>query len=131
MEEGKLLGGVDGEGGDGEGGGRRSREAADLSSLLPPLDRKQISHLQTQLNPQLWNQMAFSVVQTRSDIKLLDQSFSLECCPYFYSEPESLKVSMKMEGASVCHLKHANEPIDLSLFPTHEKVLQSVWRRAV
>lgn len=43
--------------------------------------------------------------QSRSDIKLLDQSLnvSLECCPYFFSEPESLKVSIKMEGASVCH----------------------------
>lgn len=57
MEERELLGGLDGEGGDGEGGrgGRgRSREAGNPLSLLPHWDWKQLSHLQTLFNPQIW-----------------------------------------------------------------------------
>lgn len=46
MEEWELFGGVYGEGGDGEGEGRRSREFGNVLPLLPRQDRKQLSHLQ-------------------------------------------------------------------------------------
>lgn len=62
MEERELFGGLDGEGGDGEGGGRRSREAGDPLSLLPRWDWKQLSHLQTLFNPQVRDQMDFLIV---------------------------------------------------------------------
>lgn len=47
MEEGKLFGGVDGEGADGDGGGGRSREARQTRPLLSHGDRDQLPHLQT------------------------------------------------------------------------------------
>lgn len=58
MEEGKLLRGVDGEGGDGEGerGGGRSREAGESIPLLPLWGRKQLPHLSSFLTnlQELW-----------------------------------------------------------------------------
>lgn len=49
MEERELLGGLNGEGGDGEGEGGRRREAGEVFSLLPRLNGEKLSHLQTVL----------------------------------------------------------------------------------
>lgn len=47
VDEGEFLGGVDGEGSDGKGGGRRSRKATAPPSVLPQLHGKQVSHRQS------------------------------------------------------------------------------------
>lgn len=79
MDEGEFPGGVDGEGSDREGGGRRSRKATDPPSLLPPLNRKQLSHLQS--DPLPWGHETFSAVSiwfrhqtTRSVLRNLKSS---------------------------------------------------------